>query len=63
MCIRDRFRTTLTLLHTDATKGKQPGVNTVDDWKKTIDTFKQTGIIREASEPSAYWEESVAPKG
>lgn len=61
--VLEQFRTTLTLLHTDATKGKQPGVNTVDDWKKTIDTFKQTGIIKEASEPSAYWEESVAPKG
>ena len=61
--VLEQFKTTLTLLHTDATKGKAPGVNSVDDWKKTIDTFKQTGIIKEASEPSAYWEESVAPKG
>jgi NitT/TauT family transport system substrate-binding protein len=61
--VLEQFRTTLTLLHTDATKGKAPGVNTVDDWKKTIDTFQQTGIIKEAAEPSAYWEESVAPKG
>ncbi|MEU0879446.1 ABC transporter substrate-binding protein [Lentzea sp. NPDC005914] len=61
--VLEQFKTTLTLLHTEGTKGKAPGVNSVDDWKKTIDTFKQTGIIKEASEPSAYWEESVAPKG
>jgi len=61
--VLEQFKTTLTLLHTDATKDKAPGVNTVDDWKKTIDTFQQTGIIKQASEPSAYWEESVAPKG
>ena len=61
--VLEQFKTTLTLLHTDATKGKAPGVNTVDDWKKTIETFQRTGIISKASEPSAYWEESVAPKG
>ena len=61
--VLEQFKTTLTLLHTDATKGKAPGVNTVDDWKKTIETFQKTGIISKASEPSAYWEESVAPKG
>ncbi|MGZ3146681.1 ABC transporter substrate-binding protein [Lentzea chajnantorensis] len=61
--VLEQFKTTLTLLHTDATKGKAPGVNTAEDWKKTIDTFQQTGIIGKASEPSAYWEESVAPKG
>lgn len=61
--VLEQFKTTLTLLHTDATTGKAPGVNTVEDWKKTIDTFQRTGIIGKASEPSAYWEESVAPKG
>ena len=61
--VLEQFKTTLTLLHTDATKGKAPGVNTAEDWKKTIETFQQTGIIGKASEPSEYWEESVAPKG
>jgi NitT/TauT family transport system substrate-binding protein len=61
--VLEQFRTTLTLLHTDATKGRAPGVNTADDWKKTIDTFQRTGIIKEAAEPSVYWEESAAPKG
>ncbi|MFI6095593.1 ABC transporter substrate-binding protein [Lentzea sp. NPDC051213] len=61
--VLEQFKTTLTLLHTEATKGKAPGVNTLDDWKKTIETFQKTGIISKASEPSAYWEESVAPKG
>ena len=59
----EQFKTTLTLLHTDATKGKAPGVNTEEDWKETIETFQQTGIISKAPEPSAYWEESVAPEG
>ncbi|SER18771.1 NitT/TauT family transport system substrate-binding protein [Lentzea xinjiangensis] len=61
--VLEQFKTTLTLLHTDATKGKAPGVNTAEDWRRTIETFQRTGIITEASDPSAYWEESVAPKG
>ncbi len=59
----EQFKTTVTLLHTEATKSSGPGVNTVADWKTTIETFQRTGIISKAQEPSAYWEESVAPKG
>ncbi|MEV7554128.1 ABC transporter substrate-binding protein [Amycolatopsis sp. NPDC089917] len=59
----EQFKTTVTLLHTDATKGSGPGVNSAADWKSTIDTFLRTGVITEAREPGAYWEESVAPKG
>jgi NitT/TauT family transport system substrate-binding protein len=59
----EQFKTTVTLLHTGATKGSGPGVNTAADWKTTIDTFLRTGIITKAQEPGAYWEESVALKG
>ncbi|WP_328593148.1 ABC transporter substrate-binding protein [Lentzea tibetensis] len=61
--VLEQFKTTLTLLHTDASKGQGPGVNSADDWKKTIDTFVRTGIIPKGQDPGAYWEESVAPKG
>jgi NitT/TauT family transport system substrate-binding protein len=61
--VLEQFKTTLTLLHTEKTKGSAPGVNTVEDWKTTIETFKNTGIATKGQDPSAYWEESVAPKG
>ncbi|WP_424529739.1 ABC transporter substrate-binding protein [Sphaerisporangium viridialbum] len=59
----DQLKTTLTLLHTDATKGMAPGVNTEADWKTTIDTFVRTGVIPKAEAPATYWDQSVAPKG
>jgi NitT/TauT family transport system substrate-binding protein len=58
-----QFKTTLTLLHTDATKTMAPGVNTAEDWKTTIDTFLRTGLITKAQPPASYWAESVAPRG
>ena len=61
--VLEQFKTTLTLLHTEKSKGQGPGVNSVDDWKTTIDTFVKTGIATKGQDPSAYWEESVAPKG
>ncbi|MEU6744087.1 ABC transporter substrate-binding protein [Streptosporangium sandarakinum] len=59
----DQFKTTVTLLHTDATKGMAPGVNTAADWQATIDTFVKAGVITKAEAPAAYWDESVTPKG
>ena len=61
--LTEQFTTTLTLLHTDATKGKAPGVNTEADWKNTIDLFHQTGLITKAQPPSAYWHADAAPQG
>ncbi|GAA3933847.1 ABC transporter substrate-binding protein [Actinomadura viridis] len=61
--ITEQFKTTLTLLHTDATKGKAPGVNTEADWKATIDLFAQTGVITKPQEPGAYWQADAAPQG
>ncbi|WP_326822383.1 ABC transporter substrate-binding protein [Streptosporangium sp. NBC_01756] len=59
----DQFKTTVTVLHTDATKGMAPGVNTAADWQTTIDTFAKAGVITKAEAPATYWDESVAPKG
>ncbi|MDL4775493.1 MULTISPECIES: ABC transporter substrate-binding protein [Thermomonosporaceae] len=61
--IDEQFKTTLTLLHTAATKGKAPGVNTEADWKQTIDLFHQAGLIEKASPPATYWQAASAPQG
>lgn len=61
--ITEQFKTTLSLLHTTATQGKAPGVNSEDDWKTTIATFQQAGVIGKAQPPSAYWQASAAPQG
>lgn len=61
--LEDQFATTVKLLHTDATKGQAPGVDTESDWKATIGVFAKAGVIDKAQAPSAYWDASVAPKG
>jgi NitT/TauT family transport system substrate-binding protein len=61
--LTEQFTTTLTLLHTDATKGKAPGVNTEADWRQTIDLFAQTGVIGKAQSPATYWDAALSPQG
>jgi NitT/TauT family transport system substrate-binding protein len=61
--LTEQFKTTLTLLHTPATEGKAPGVNTEADWKATIDVFVQTGVINKAEPPATYWQADLAPQG
>ena len=61
--VTEQFKTTLTLLHTPATQGKAPGVNTEADWKQTIDLFQQAGVITKAEAPAKYWQSAVAPQG
>ncbi len=50
--LSEQFATTLTLLHTAATEGKAPGVNTEADWQQTIDVFAEAGMVTSRS-PSA----------
>ncbi|WP_203236608.1 ABC transporter substrate-binding protein [Nocardia panacis] len=57
----DQFKTTLTLLHTEASKTLLPGANTAVDWQQTIDTFKQTEIIGTQLDLGTVWAEDVAP--
>ncbi|MCO6005533.1 ABC transporter substrate-binding protein [Actinoallomurus purpureus] len=61
--LTQQFQTTLSLLHTDATKGKAPGVNTEADWQTTIGVFTAAGLISKAQPASAYWDSSDAPQG
>ena len=60
--LSEQFATTLTLLHTPATRGKAPGVNTDADWKQTIAVFKQTGVLTRTAAPSSYWDASAGVK-
>ncbi|GII23455.1 ABC transporter substrate-binding protein [Planosporangium mesophilum] len=61
--LTDQFNATLKLLHTDASKGQAPGVNTEADWTKTITVFAEAGVITKVESPSTYWDASFAPKG
>jgi NitT/TauT family transport system substrate-binding protein len=60
--LTEQFKTTLTLLHTAATKGKAPGVNTDADWRQTIGIFAQSGVIDKAQPPATYWDASASPQ-
>lgn len=60
--LAEQLASTLDLLHTEATQGKQPGVNTEEDWRKTIQIFADAGVIDTAEEPSTYWVSDLAPK-
>ena len=61
--LAEQFKTTMTLLHTDATRGKAPGVNTEADWEQTIDVFAAAGMVKSPKAASAYWDSGTAPKG
>ncbi|MGY0020080.1 ABC transporter substrate-binding protein [Streptomyces sp. YJ-C3] len=61
--LAEQFRTTLTLLHTQATRGKAPGVNTEADWQQTIDVFAQAGLVKSAKPVEQYWDADNAMKG
>ncbi|MEE1794762.1 ABC transporter substrate-binding protein [Streptomyces sp. BE308] len=61
--LADQFRTTLTLLHTEATKDKAPGANTEADWQQTIDVFAEAGMVTEPGAVSEYWDQKTALKG
>ncbi|MFJ9030011.1 ABC transporter substrate-binding protein [Streptomyces sp. NPDC102274] len=59
----EQFRTTVTLLHTDATRGKAPGVNTEGDWQQTIDVFAEAGLVKSPKAVAEYWDSGTALKG
>ncbi|MFD5032146.1 ABC transporter substrate-binding protein [Streptomyces sp. NPDC058220] len=61
--LSEQFRTTITLLHTDATRGEAPGVNTEDDWQRTIDVFAEAGLVKSPKAVSEYWDSGTALKG
>ncbi|MGW1545028.1 ABC transporter substrate-binding protein [Streptomyces sp. NPDC002309] len=61
--LSEQFRTTLTLLHTQATEGKAPGVNTEADWQQTIDVFAEAGLVKNPKAVADYWDSATATKG
>lgn len=61
--LSEQFRTTLTLLHTQATEGMAPGVNTEDDWQQTIDVFAEAGLVKSPKAVAEYWDSATATKG
>jgi NitT/TauT family transport system substrate-binding protein len=61
--LSEQFKTTLTLLHTQATEGKAPGVNTDADWQQTIDVFAEAGLVKSPKAVTDYWDSAAAVKG
>ncbi|ALC26246.1 MULTISPECIES: ABC transporter substrate-binding protein [unclassified Streptomyces] len=61
--LSEQFATTLTLLHTDATEGKAPGVNAEADWQQTIDVFAEAGMVASPKAVGEYWDTKTALKG
>ncbi|MEV7843467.1 ABC transporter substrate-binding protein [Streptomyces cyaneofuscatus] len=61
--LSEQFATTLTLLHTEATEGKAPGVNTEADWQQTIDVFAEAGMVASPKAVADYWDTQTALKG
>lgn len=61
--LSEQFTTTLTLLHTEATEGKAPGVNTEADWQQTIDVFAEAGMVVSPKAVADYWDTKTALKG
>ncbi|MYW29547.1 ABC transporter substrate-binding protein [Streptomyces sp. SID2119] len=61
--LSEQLATTLTLLHTEATEGKAPGVNTEADWQQTIDVFAEAGLVASPKAVADYWDTKTALKG
>jgi NitT/TauT family transport system substrate-binding protein len=60
--LTEQFTTTIALLHTPATAGKAPGLNTEADWQQTIATITAAGLVPSAQPVATYWDESAALK-
>ncbi|MBS4101440.1 ABC transporter substrate-binding protein [Tsukamurella paurometabola] len=58
-----QWRQTIPLLSTPATKDKGPGVNAEEDWKTTIATLNQAGLLKAANPPQNYWDPSFTAAG
>ena len=60
--VLQQWQETMKLLHTDATEGKVPGTNDADDWKSTIKTLADAGLIDGAGDASKYFNSEFQPK-
>ncbi|QAY70241.1 ABC transporter substrate-binding protein [Xylanimonas protaetiae] len=59
----EQWKQTTTLLHTDATEGKAPGVNDPADWQNTLDVLSKAGLIKGGTSADDYFDASFAPAG
>jgi NitT/TauT family transport system substrate-binding protein len=57
-----QWQQTIPLLSTAATANQPPGTNAPEDWKTTIQTLTDAGLLESAKDPSEYWDSSFAPK-
>lgn len=58
-----QWQQTIPLLSTPATANQVPGANAEEDWKTTIATLSEAGLLESAKEPAEYWDSSFAPEG
>lgn len=59
----EQWKQTTELLHTDATKGKAPGLNAPADWDSTIKLLAGAGLIKEAKPADTYFNSAAQPQG
>ena len=59
--LTEQWKQTIDLLHTDATEGEAPGVNSPDDWAATLDVLSSSGLIAEGTTAEDYFDDSFAP--
>ncbi|MCP3017071.1 ABC transporter substrate-binding protein [Nocardiopsis dassonvillei] len=53
-----QWEETIPLLHTENTRGREPGVTAEEDWRQTIEVLAEAGLVEEAKETSAYFDAS-----
>lgn len=58
-----QWQQTIPLLSTPATAEQVPGANAEEDWKTTIATLNEAGLLQGAKEPAEYWDSSFTPEG
>ncbi|SOD59551.1 NitT/TauT family transport system substrate-binding protein [Streptomyces zhaozhouensis] len=54
----DQWEATIPLLATENTEGQAPGTTDEADWRQTIETLAEAGLIDEARETEAYFDAS-----
>jgi len=59
--LTEQWKQTIDLLHTDATEGEAPGVNSPDDWAATLDVLSSSGLVAEGTTAEDYFDDSFAP--
>ncbi|KWX56921.1 ABC transporter substrate-binding protein [Mycobacterium sp. NAZ190054] len=58
-----QWQQTIPLLSTPATAEQVPGTNADEDWKTTIATLNEAGLLESAKDPAEYWDSSFTPQG